>query len=213
MLIVIPLYTCQACGALVFVDGIIKAWLVGMNNAGKDASGAAIAKGILACVDDMNIDAIVKKLPLKEHLTGQTYDGALILDNTPYHLRELVGIATSKLVFNDVESKFNGSVAALSVWCTAAWDGAHKEELAIGDVRADKGGYRQHDLAKNLNDVDWCATTYNLSEIHKYCSAVHHITSHLHCVTIQCISLCHIPSNLFELHSIFKLDVALHSIA
>ena len=113
--------TGQILGALAFVEGEIKAFMLSNTIVPPEGDAAGLARLIF--------DEVVEFLPsaeFKERCSGMAFDGQYICEGVPAALRALLdGDAALKLTAG---------------WMTGLWDAAHLAELALADVRKDKVG-------------------------------------------------------------------------
>ena len=119
-------------GLLIIDEGAIKAVLISDDVVpAKESDGENLAKAIIAALEPFLSGD--HKAELKSRCTGYAFDG------------QYFGLNVPEAICAELKVK--------KEWVCFQWDGAHKLELTIGDVRQDKTG------TKTLHPVDWYAPT------------------------------------------------------
>eukprot|EP00951_Prasinocladus_malaysianus_P016905 scaffold132378_cov43-Prasinocladus_malaysianus.AAC.1 len=147
--------TGQAIGILAFDDGEVKALFVDYLLS-KDATGAGLTKDLMSlCLQDT---FGFTRDQLLQQFMGFAADGQY------FNLNVMEEIAKALLPMEEQENE--SKISELMKWLLCTWDGAHRLELSIGDVRSDKQSVlgqiadrqprkKKQPREERLNSVKW----------------------------------------------------------
>ena len=133
--------TGQVVGILAFDEGEIKAAFIDYTLA-RDGSGKGLASDVLELTLKQAL-GFASANDLVQHFVGFAADGQYIQNNFGREMAEW--ILRERGLSIDQES-----IDLLVQWILCTWDGAHRLELGINDVRKDKDG-----VGEQLNEVEW----------------------------------------------------------